>query len=175
MKKTITFLFLLSVILGAFCVASTESEAETEEPVIETVQDFAEVDTAVELDDYFPLTNEERDLVWQVVYAEVRGCKCENDECMVYVAECIRDRVLERGYGSTVTSVITAKNQFAYLDGPASDELDARINKAIDRVFIEGDFAFDEPILHFHADWCTPYWADSFERLATTCGTYFYN
>lgn len=178
MKKTIVFLLLLSAILGAFCIATTETDAETEipeEPAILVTYEPEISTPVVEIEDYFPLTTEERQLVWQVIYAEVRGCKCENDECMFYVAECIRDRVLERGYGSNVTSVITAKNQFAYLNGPADEELDTRINNAIDRVFVDGEFAFDEPILHFHADWCTPYWVNSFERLATTCGTYFYN
>lgn len=175
MKRVICFLLTVSLILAGFIFASsTETVADDvkppeviPEPVVEPVVE--------EIPDYYPLTAEERELVWQTVYAEVRGCTCPNDECMVYVAQCIRDRVLVDGYGSTVTAVITAKNQFAYHGGEASEQLNNRIQTAIDKVFKDGYFAFDRPILHFHADWCTPWWVDSFDRLAETCGTYFYN
>ena len=170
MKKPISLLLIMSLIL-AIMAGCSEAVAE-DDPVPEPI--ISEEEEEV-FPDYYPLTEYERELVWQTIYAEARGCTCPEDECMVYVAQCIRDRVLVPGYGSTVESVVTAKNQFAYYRGDASEELDVRINLAIDKVFKDGYFAFFDPILHFHADYVEPYWADEFDLLAYVDGTKFYN
>lgn len=174
MKKPISLLLIVTLIMGIMAGCSKAAAEEEDEflptPELQAIKPITEV-----IPDYYPLTTEERELIWQTIYAEVRGCTCPEDECMVYVAQCIRDRVLVEGYGSTVEQVVTAKNQFAYYRGEASDGLDARINSAIDKVFKDGYFAFDEPILHFHADYVTPSWACDFEQLAYIDGTIFYN
>ena len=173
MKRPLIPLLLIASLLAfmAGCAEIIDPEP-TPPPVVEQLVEEPE---PVVIEDYYPLTDEERELIWQTLYAEVRGCDCENAECLVYVAQCIRDRVLVKGYGSTVTSVLNKPSQFVHYRGKASEALDRRINDAIDLVFKDGYYAFDEPILHFHADSVTPDWADNFELLAHIDGTKFYN
>ena len=169
--------FLIAFMAGcaeAIEVKTQDLSGHSVEPVVELVEENTGEETEAVLD-YYPLTEEERELIWQTLYAEARGCDCPNDECLVYVAQCIRDRVLVKGYGSTVKTVITKPSQFVYYRGDASEKLDRRINEAIDIVFKDGHYAFDEPILHFHADDVTPSWADDFELLAHVDGTKYYN
>ena len=147
MKKPLTPLLLVACLIAFMAGCAEVMEPEPTPPPV--AEQPVEEPEPVMLEDYYPLTDEERELIWQTLYAEVRGCDCSNDECFVYVAQCIRDRVLVKGYGDTVTSVLTKPSQFVHYRGEASEKLDRRINNAIDLVFKDGFYAFDEPICRY--------------------------
>lgn len=148
-----------------------EAEADTEADIVET--EIKEVD-------YYPLTKEERDYLYGVIAAELRG---GSEEGMTMIAECIRDRALNGHYGKDIMAVMTAKAQFAapytgvlHPNAEINNRVDQRINNAIDAVFVEGVYLFDEPILHFHATWIeAPSWTKNLKELARLDKVVFYN
>ena len=192
-KRTGTTIFLavIAIVLLALLVASSmraeKAEAEvstlemqTMELQVEEFEALTSSEDNEELEDYYPLTFEEWDYVYGVIAAELRNGSLEG---MKMVAECIRDRALNGNYGKDIMSVMTAKNQFAkpYFGALSSNvneaiEIDEKIHEAIYSVFVEGEYLFDEPILHFHADYIeAPGWTKGLTELARIDGTIFYN
>ena len=107
MKKSIQVLAIVAAILLCFILfPSPVSEAEVYiEPTEVVIPTDAEPE---EVEPYFPLTDEERELAERVVAAEARG---EKIETQMAVAQTIMDRCTTRG--QTVTQVCTAPYQFA--------------------------------------------------------------
>lgn len=165
MKKPIQMLSIVSVILLCFILfASPASEAEVyTEPTEMVIPTDAEPEI-VEL--YYPLTEDERDLVERVVAAEARG---EKIETQMAVAQTILNRAETRG--QTVTEVCTAAYQFAK---PYQGEVSEKTQDAVRFVFDDGAKVFDK-VTHFYATWIDPpYWTESKEFKGEIGGVRFY-
>ena len=111
-------------------------------------------------------TDEELDLVMRVVMSEARG---EPRDGIVGVAQTIRDRSVS--WGKSVTEIVTAENQFAE---PYAGGISDVVREVVLSVFLEGESVFDCRVTHFHADYVTPYWAESKVFLGSRGGTRFY-
>lgn len=163
--KTIKMLSLVAVILLAL-IFSTLPTGEAEvyiEPTEVVIPTDAEPQ---EVEPYFPLTDEERDLVERVVAAEARG---EKIETQMAVAQTIMDRCTTRG--QTVTQVCTAPYQFA---APYRGEISEKTQDAVRFVFDDGAKVFDK-VTHFYATWIDPpYWTESKEFKGELNGVRFY-
>ena len=115
---------------------------------------------------YYPLTEDERDLVERVVAAEARG---EKIETQMAVAQTILNRAETRG--QTVTEVCTAAYQFAK---PYQGEVSEKTQDAVRFVFDDGAKVFDK-VTHFYATWIDPpYWTESKEFKGEIGGVRFY-
>lgn len=165
MKKTIKTLSLVAVILLAL-IFSTLPTGEAEvyiEPTEVVIPTDAEPQ---EVEPYFPLTDEERDLVERVVAAEARG---EKIETQMAVAQTIMDRCTTRG--QTVTQVCTAPYQFA---APYQGKISEKTQDAVRFVFDDGAKVFDK-VTHFYATWIDPpHWTESKEFKGELNGVRFY-
>lgn len=163
--KTIKMLSLVAVILLAL-IFSTLPTGEAEvyiEPTEVVIPTDAEPE---EVEPYFPLTDEERDLVERVVAAEARG---EKIETQMAVAQTIMDRCTTRG--QTITQVCTAPYQFA---APYQGEISEKTQDAVRFVFDDGAKVFDK-VTHFYATWIDPpYWTESKEFKGELNGVRFY-
>lgn len=163
--KTIKMLSLVAVILLAL-IFSTLPTGEAEvyiEPTEVVIPTDAEPQ---EVEPYFPLTDEERDLVERVVAAEARG---EKIETQMAVAQTIMDRCTTRG--QTITQVCTAPYQFA---APYQGEISEKTQDAVRFVFDDGAKVFDK-VTHFYATWIDPpYWTESKEFKGELNGVRFY-
>lgn len=151
-----------------FLVLTACSEAEAEQTLppptpIETQEVTEEV-----LDEIFwPLTDEERDLVERVVAAEARG---EGIEGQMAVAQVIMDRAVTRN--QSITKVCTAPAQFAE---PYMGEISEKTKDAVSFVFDKGDRPF-ELVTHFYA-WeliDAPDWTEDKNFVAEIGGHRFY-
>lgn len=116
----------------------------------------------------YAITDEERELIEKVVAAEARG---ESIECMMAVAQTIRDRCITRE--QTVTEVLTAQNQFAM---PYEGEITDRLSDAVRFTFDEGISTFEYPTTHFYASHLIepPDWTYEMEFLGEIDGVSFY-
>ena len=166
MKKSIQVLTIISVILLCFIlfpspVGEAEIYIEPTEVIIPTDAEPEEVEP------YFPLTDEERELVERVVAAEARG---ESIECQMAVAQTILDRVVSRE--QSVTEVCTAKYQFA---SPYQGEVSEKTQDAVFLVFDNGAKVFDK-VTHFYASHLIdpPYWTESKEFKGEINSVRFY-
>ncbi len=166
MKKSIQVLTIISVILLCFILfPSPVGEAEVYiEPTEVIIPTDAEPE---EVEPYFPLTDEERELVERVVAAEARG---ESIECQMAVAQTILDRVVSRE--QSVTEVCTAKYQFA---SPYQGEVSEKTQDAVFLVFDNGAKVFDK-VTHFYASHLIdpPYWTESKEFKGEINSVRFY-
>ena len=166
MKKSIQVLTIISVILLCFILfPSPVGEAEVYiEPTEVIIPTDAEPE---EVEPYFPLTDEERELVERVVAAEARG---ESIECQMAVAQTILDRVVSRE--QSITEVCTAKYQFA---SPYQGEVSEKTQDAVFLVFDNGAKVFDK-VTHFYASHLIepPYWTASKEFKGEINGVSFY-
>ena len=166
MKKSIQVLTIISVILLCFILfPSPVGEAEVYiEPTEVVIPTDAEPE---EVEPYFPLTDEERELVERVVAAEARG---ESIECQMAVAQTILDRVVSRE--QSVTEVCTAKYQFA---SPYQGEVSEKTQDAVFLVFDNGAKVFDK-VTHFYASHLIdpPYWTESKEFKGEINSVRFY-
>ena len=166
MKKSIQVLTIISVILLCFILfPSPVSEAEIYiEPTEVIIPTDAEPE---EVEPYFPLTDEERELVERVVAAEARG---ESIECQMAVAQTILDRVVSRE--QSITEVCTAKYQFA---SPYQGEVSEKTHDAVFLVFDNGAKVFDK-VTHFYAHKLIdpPYWTESKDFKGEIGGVRFY-
>ena len=154
MKKSIQVLTIVAAILLCFILfPSPVSEAEVYiEPTEVIIPTDAEPE---EVEPYFPLTAEERELVERVVAAEARG---ESIECQMAVAQTIFDRAISRE--QSVTEVCTAPYQFT---DPYQGEVSEKTQDAVRFVFDDGAKVFDK-VTHFYATWIDPpYWTESKE------------
>ena len=166
MKKTIQMLAIVAAIMLCFIlfpspVGEAEIYIEPTEVVIPTDAEPEEVEP------YFPLTDEERELVERVVAAEARG---EKIETQMAVAQTIMDRCTTRG--QTVTQVCTAPYQFA---APYQGEISEKTQDAVRFVFDDGAKVFDK-VTHFYASHLIdpPYWTESKEFKGEINGVSFY-
>ena len=166
MKRPIQMLSIVSVILLCFILfASPASEAEVyTEPTEVVIPTDAEPE---EVEPYFALTTEERELVERVVAAEARG---ESIECQMAVAQTILDRAVSRE--QSITKVCTAPYQFA---DPYQGEVSEKTQDAVFLVFDNGAKVFDK-VTHFYAHKLIdpPYWAESKEFKGEIGGVRFY-
>ncbi len=166
MKKSIQVLTIISVILLCFILfPSPVGEAEVYiEPTEVIIPTDAEPE---EVEPYFPLTDEERELVERVVAAEARG---ESIECQMAVAQTILDRVVSRE--QSITEVCTAKYQFA---SPYQGEVSEKTQDAVFLVFDNGAKVFDK-VTHFYASHLIdpPYWTESKEFKGEINSVRFY-
>ena len=166
MKKSIQMLSIVAAILLCFILfPSPVGEAEVYiEPTEVIIPTDAEPE---EVEPYFPLTDEERELVERVVAAEARG---ESIECQMAVAQTIMDRCTSRG--QTVTEVCTAPYQFAE---PYQGEVSEKTQDAVFLVFDNGAKVFDK-VTHFYASHLIdpPYWTESKEFKGEINGVSFY-
>ena len=165
MKKAIQVLSMISVILLCFILfPSPTSEAEVYiEPTEVVIPTDAEPE---EVEPYFHLTAEERELVERVVAAEARG---EEIECQMAVAQTILDRATSRE--QSITEVCTAPYQFA---SPHQGEVSEKTQDAVRFVFDDGAKVFDK-VTHFYATWIDPpYWTESKEFKGELSGVRFY-
>ena len=166
MKKAIQVLSMISVILLCFILfPSPTSDAEVcIEPTEVVIPTDAEPE---EVEPYFTLSAEERELVERVVAAEARG---EKIEVQMAVAQTIMDRCTSRG--QTVTEVCTAPYQFA---DPYQGEVSEKTQDAVFLVFDNGAKVFDK-VTHFYAHKLIdpPYWTESKEFKGEIGGVRFY-
>lgn len=166
MKKAIQMLAIVAAILLCFIFfPSPVSEAEVYiEPTEVIIPTDAEPE---EVEPYFTLTAEERELVERVVAAEARG---ESIECQMAVAQTILDRALSRE--QSVTEVCTAPYQFA---APYQGDISEKTQDAVFLVFDNGAKIFDK-VTHFYASHLIdpPYWTESKEFKGEINGVSFY-
>lgn len=166
MKRAIQVLSMVSVILLCFILfPSPTSDAEV---CIEPTEVIIPTDAEPkEVEPYYPLTEDERDLVERVVAAEARG---EKIEVQMAVAQTIMDRCTSRG--QTVTEVCTAPYQFA---DPYQGEVSEKTQDAVFLVFDNGAKVFDK-VTHFYAHKLIdpPYWTESKEFKGEIGGVRFY-
>ena len=166
MKKTIQMLAIVAAILLCFILfPSPVGEAEVYiEPTEVIIPTDAEPE---EVEPYFPLTDEERELVERVVAAEARG---EKIETQMAVAQTIMDRCTTRR--QTVTQVCTAPYQFA---APYQGEISEKTQDAVRFVFDDGAKVFDK-VTHFYASHLIdpPYWTESKDFKGELNGVRFY-
>ena len=166
MKKTIKMLaIVVAILLCLILFPSPVSEAEVYiEPTEVIIPTDAEPE---EVEPYFPLTDEERELVERVVAAEARG---ESIECQMAVAQTILDRAVSRE--QSVIKVCTAKHQFA---APYQGDISEKTQDAVFLVFDNGAKIFDK-VTHFYASHLIdpPYWTESKEFKGEINGVSFY-
>ena len=165
MKKPIQMLSIVSIILLCFILfASPASEAEVYTETEMVIPTDAEPEI---VEPYYPLTEDERDLVERVVAAEARG---EKIETQMAVAQTILNRAETRG--QTVTEVCTAAYQFAK---PYQGEVSEKTQDAVRFVFDDGAKVFDK-VTHFYAHKLIdpPYWTESKEFKGEIGGVRFY-
>lgn len=142
--KQITAILITVLIVTTFFLfltACTEAEAEKTLPP-PTPLEFNEVEEEVLDEIFWPLTDEERELVERVVAAEARN---QSIEGQMAVAQVIMDRAATRK--QTITAVCTAKYQFA---APYQGEISEKTKDAVSFVFDRGDRPF-ELVTHFYA------------------------
>lgn len=193
-RERIAAIVLMSTVLllGAFMfvsyaadIAAAEEKRcnnaayeENTEPKQERVAESSEATAEdIENNDYgryiiqdpvYAITDEERNLIERVVAAEARG---ESIECMMAVAQTIRDRCITRE--QTVTEVLTSQNQFA---NPYEGEITDRLSDAVRFTFDEGISTFEYPVTHFYASHLIdpPGWTSNMEFLGEIDGVSFY-
>ena len=154
MKETIKILVLVATVMtimllfmgveGVTTAAKTQdvpAETETAEP--EITKRSAEDNTGVLLEEViiFEITEEERQIIEQVVMAEARG---ESLEGQMAVAQTIRDRCIARGQDPI--KVCTSPNQYAISDLEPTD----RVKDAVMFIFDYGHSVFEEPTFYFY-------------------------
>lgn len=181
--RVIGILFTAVVLLGAFTIATYMADAETEETIaeevttVESTMQLAEPTQEENESEYgkyiiqgpeYNITEEERELIERVVAAEARG---ESIECMMAVAQTIRDRSITRE--QPVAEVLTAPNQFA---APYQGRIIERIEDAVSFVFDDGISVFDYPVTHFYASHLIdpPDWTYEMEFLGEIDGVSFF-
>ena len=114
------------------------------------------------------ITDDERELIEKVVAAEARG---ESIECMMAVAQVIRDRCITRE--QSPIKVMTTPNQFAK---PYEGKITDRIKDAVSFTFDEGHSTFEYPVTHFYASHLIdpPDWTEGMEYLGEIDGVSFF-
>ena len=166
MKKATQMLAITAAILLCFILfPSPTSDAEVYiEPTKVVIPTDAEPE---EVEPYFTLSAEERELVERVVAADARG---EKIEVQMAVAQTIMDRCTSRG--QTVTEVCTAPYQFA---DPYQGEVSEKTQDAVFLVFDNGAKVFDK-VTNFYAHKLIdpPYWTESKEFKGEIGGVRFY-
>ena len=162
------FLILGSIAGDAAAEETPDAEPETEPACIIYEPEELEPGEYIIQGPVYIITDDERELIEKVVAAEARG---ESIECMMAVAQVIRDRCITRE--KSVTEVLTAPNQFsAPYDGKVAD----RIKDAVSFTFDEGHSTFEYPATHFYASHLIdpPDWTENMQYLGEIDGVSFY-
>lgn len=165
-------LLAMFLILGAIADTAAEetpdAEPETEPACIIYEPEELEPGEYIIQGPVHAIYNEERELIEKVVAAEARG---ESIECMMAVAQVIRDRCITRE--QSVTEVLTAPNQFAK---PYDGKITNRIKDAVSFTFDEGHSTFEYPATHFYASHLieAPNWTEGMEYLGEIDGVSFF-
>lgn len=160
------FLILGAIAGDAAAEETPDAEPETE-PAIYEPEELESGEYIIQGPVYI-ITDDERELIEKVVAAEARG---ESIECMMAVAQVIRDRCITRE--QSVTEVLTAPNQFS---APYEGKITDRIKDAVAFTFDEGHSTFEYPATHFYASHLieAPDWTENMEYLGEIDGVSFY-
>lgn len=160
-------LLAMFLILGAIAGDAAAEETPDAEPIT-YYEPEEEPGTYIIQGPEYGITDDERELIERVVAAEARG---ESIECMMAVAQVIRDRCITRE--QSVTEVLTAPNQFAK---PYEDKITDRIKDAVSFTFDEGHSTFEYPATHFYASHLIdpPDWTENMQYLGEIDGVSFY-
>lgn len=152
MKKFLLMALSCLLIFNVLIIQELKERAET--PVIQTVT-VTDIQVVKSKEKWaYPLTEEEQELIFQIVAGEARG---EDDICCVLVAESIRDRAITRD--QSINRVCTAPNQYCPpYTGAVDDKTKEKINRAIEVVFKDGFRYYDGDIIHFHDTSVDPGW-----------------
>lgn len=142
--------FLSALILLILSLLFPPKEEPSEPDPAPTAEEYAAVpvySAPVEViepepEPYFPITDEERDIVERVVMAEAKG---EDFDGMRLVAQCILTTA--ECYDMRPDDVVLVPGQYANPEDTASEEVKA----AVSAVFDNGDFVTEEPIRFFYA------------------------
>mgnify|MGYP004511609751 CR=1 FL=1 len=161
------FLILGAIAGDAAAEETPDAEPETE-PACIIYEPEEEPGTYIIQGPEYGITDDERELIERVVAAEARG---ESMECMMAVAQVIRDRCIARE--QSPIKVLTTPNQFAEpYDGKITD----RIKDAVSFTFDEGHSTFEYPATHFYASHLIdpPDWTEGMQYLGEIDGVSFY-
>ncbi|MCI5533873.1 MAG: hypothetical protein MR440_03795 [Firmicutes bacterium] len=162
-------LLAMFLILGAIAGDAAAEETQEAEPayIVYEAEELEPGEYIIQGPVYV-ISDEERELIEKVVAAEARG---ESIECMMGVAQTIRDRCITRE--QSVTEVLTAPNQFAK---PYDGKITNRIKDAVSFTFDEGHSTFEYPVTHFYASHLIdpPDWTEGMEYLGEIDGVSFF-
>ena len=183
MRNAMKMIAAAVIACGMLCACAAQNEiSETPPPEYipqENTQETAPTETeepspppAEEPEDtftpYYPLTDEDRDLVERVVTAESVGQPFEGQ---MAVAQCILNTAIARDM--TPGEVVTAPNQYAAPADPAW--VTASVQEAVSFVFDYGRFVTEEPIRYFYAPaLCESAWHESLEHVDTIADHKFF-
>ena len=162
-------LLAMFLILGAIAGDAAAEETQEAEPayIVYEAEELEPGEYIIQ-EPVYVISDEERELIEKVVAAEARG---ESIECMMAVAQVIRDRCITRE--QSVTEVLTAPNQFAK---PYDGKITNRIKDAVSFTFDEGHSTFEYPATHFYASHLieAPNWTEGMEYLGEIDGVSFF-
>lgn len=179
MRNALKLLAAAVITCGMMCACAAQNEISETPPKEDIPQENTQeiVPTDPEEPDeepedtftpYYPLTNEDRDLVERVVTAESVGQPFEGQ---MAVAQCILNTAIARDM--TPGEVVTAPDQYAAPADPA--RVTASVQEAVAFVFDHGRFVTDEPIRYFYAPAiCESAWHESLEHVLTIADHKFF-
>lgn len=161
-------LLVMFLILGAIAGDAAAEEVPEAGPITCYEPEELEPGEYIIQGPVYVITDDERKLIEKVVAAEARG---ESMECMMAVAQVIRDRCITRE--QSPIKVLTTPNQFAE---PYEGKITDRIKDAVSFTFDEGHSAFEYPATHFYASHLIdqPDWAEGMQYLGEIDGVSFY-
>lgn len=162
-------LLAMFLILGAIAGDAAAEETQEAEPayIVYEAEELEPGEYIIQGPVYV-ISDEERELIEKVVAAEARG---ESIECMMGVAQTIRDRCITRE--QSPIKVLTTPNQFAK---PYEGKITDRIKDAVSFTFDEGHSTFEYPVTHFYASHLIdpPDWTEGMEYLGEIDGVSFF-
>lgn len=162
-------LLAMFLILGAIAGDAAAEETQEAEPayIVYEAEELEPGEYIIQGPVYV-ISDEERELIEKVVAAEARG---ESIECMMGVAQVIRDRCITRE--QSPIKVLTTPNQFAK---PYEGKITDRIKDAVSFTFDEGHSTFEYPVTHFYASHLIdpPDWTEGMEYLGEIDGVSFF-
>lgn len=161
-------LLAMFLILGAIAGDAAAEETPEAEPITYYEPEELEPGEYIIQGPVYVITDDERELIEKVVAAEARG---ESMECMMAVAQVIRDRCITRE--QSPIKVLTTPNQFAE---PYEGKITDRIKDAVSFTFDDGHSVFEYPATHFYASHLieAPDWTESMEYIGEIDGVSFY-
>lgn len=168
--------FLLTALITiavALCIVERELvpvHIEADDPADRPMtEDVKEMESSVEIfTPYYPLSDEDRDLVERVVTAESVGQPFEGQ---MAVAQCILNTAIARD--ETPGEVVTAPLQYASPADPG--RVTESVREAVAFVFDHGRVVTEEPIRYFYAPaLCESAWHESLEHVVTIADHKFF-
>lgn len=164
----VMFVILAALAEGAAAEETKKNHFVDVNKMVETMPEEPEAGTYIIQGPEYGITDEERELIEKVVAAEARG---ESIECMMAVAQTIRDRCIIRE--QSPIKVLTAPNQFA---APYEGRIIDRVKDAVSFTFDSGHSVFEYPVTHFYASHLIepPDWTYNLELAGEIDGVSFY-